>query len=75
VVSENFLVQCELVKSGGALGLLIDSIGDKEPLVERVLSTTDEINFPIWLVAHQLLKSSKRMRVVFDILAESLLTG
>lgn len=72
VISENHLVQWENTKLGIALGIMIETVGDKEPLVERVLPDSDVIIFPIWLVAHKQLKSSKRVRVVFDLLADSL---
>ena len=72
VISENHLVQWENTKLGIALGIMIEAVGDKEPLVERVLPDSEVIIFPIWLVAHKQLKSSKRVRVVFDMLADSL---
>jgi len=72
VVSENFLVQWELTKLGTGIGLMMEIVGDKEPLVERVQQESDAIQFPIWLVAHHQLKSSKRIRAVFDLLSESL---
>ena len=72
VVSENHLVQWEMTKLGVALGMMMEVVGDREPLVERVLPDSKAIVFPIWLVAHQQLKSSKRIRVVFDLLSDSL---
>lgn len=72
VVSENHLVQWEMTKQGGCLGMMMEVVGDREPRVERVLPDTDPILFPIWLVAHQQLKSSKRIRAVFDLLSDSL---
>jgi len=72
VVSENFLFQWELTKTGAGVGIMMDTIGDKEPLVERALQDSDGFVFPIWLVAHRQLKSSQRIRVVFDFLADSL---
>ena len=72
VISENHLVQWEITKQGIALGMMMEVIGDREPLVERVLPDADAIVFPIWLVAHQQLKSSKRIRAVFDLLSDSL---
>jgi DNA-binding transcriptional LysR family regulator len=72
VISENHLVQWEMIKQGVCLGIMMEYIGDKEPLVERVFLDTDAFEFPIWLVAHQQLRSSKRIRAVFDVLAESL---
>lgn len=75
VVSENILVQWEMTRCGTALGMMMESVGDEEPLVERVLPESDFILFPIWLVAHQQLKSSLRIRAVFDMLADGLSTS
>lgn len=72
VVSENHLVQWEITKLGIALGMQMELVGDREPLVERVLPDSEAIIFPIWLVAHKQLKSSKRIRAVFDLLSDSL---
>ena len=72
VISENHLVQWEMTKQGCAIGMMMDVVGDKEPLVERALPDAGAIIFPIWLVAHQQLKSSKRIRAVFDLLSDSL---
>lgn len=72
VASENHLVQWENTKLGIGLGIMIDAVGDREPLVERVLPESEVIIFPIWLVAHKQLKSSKHIRAVFDFLSDAL---
>jgi DNA-binding transcriptional LysR family regulator len=72
VVSENHLVQWEMVRQGFCLGIMMECVGDNESLVERVFVDLEAVKFPIWLVAHQQLRSSKRIRAVFDILAQSL---
>lgn len=72
LVSENHLVQWENIKFGITLGMTMEVIGDKEPLVERVLPDSEFILFPIWLVAHNQLKTSKSIRAVYDVLSESL---
>lgn len=72
VISQNLLVQWELTKSGVGMGMMMETIGDREPLVKRVLPDSDAIAFPIWLVAHRQLKNSRRIRVVFDLLADYL---
>lgn len=71
-ISANHLVQWEMVKQGFCLGIMMECIGDNEPRVERVFADEPAFGFPIWLVAHQQLRSSKRIRAVFDVLAESL---
>lgn len=72
VVSENHLVQWENTKLGITLGMMLETVGDREQLVERVLPDSEVIIFPIWLVAHKQLKSSKRIRAVFDMLSDLL---
>lgn len=72
VLSENLLVMWELVKHGLGIGILDGNIGDAEPLVRRVLPDLEPIMFPIWLVAHRELNTSRRVRVVFDLLAREL---
>lgn len=66
------LVQWELVKSGIGIGVMPSAIGDAEPLVQRVLPDLDPIVFPMWLIAHRELRTSRRVRLVFDMLAEAL---
>ena len=54
------------------IGGMLEEIGEAEPLVERVIPT---LSFPaddVWLVAHRELKTNKRVRRVFDFLAEAL---
>lgn len=72
ILAENFLVMWELVKHGLGIGVLDGNIGDAEPLVRRVLPDFEPFVFPIWLVAHRELQTSRRVRVVFDLLAEEL---
>ena len=72
VLAENYTVMWELVKQGVGIGILDGNIGDTEPLVERVLPDLEPLMFPIWLVAHRELNTSRRIRMVFDLLASSL---
>jgi DNA-binding transcriptional LysR family regulator len=72
ILSENILVMWECVKSGLGVGILDDAIADAEPLVRRVLPDLEPIVLPVWLVAHRELNTSRRVRVVFDLLAEEL---
>ena len=49
-----------------------ENIGDSEPLVQQVLPTLPAIEFPIWLTTHRELNTSRRVRIVFDLLAKEL---
>ena len=70
--TESYLVMWELVRQGAAIGVLDAYIGDADPLVRRVLPDLEPIVFPIWLVAHRELSTNRRIRMVYDFLAEEL---
>ncbi len=72
ILTENYLVMWALVKHGLGIGILDADIGDAEPLVRRVLPDLEPLKFPIWLVSHRELNTSRRVRVVFDLLAAEL---
>lgn len=72
VIVANHLVQWEMVKHGIGIGFMMADVGDAEPLVERVLPTLPAFETETWLVTHRELKTSCRLRVVFDYLASEL---
>jgi len=72
LIVANHLVQWEMVKHGSGIGFMMAEIGNAEPLVERVLPTFPAFETETWLVAHRELKNSRRLRVVFDYLADEL---
>jgi len=72
ILTENYLVMWEFVKIGLGVGILDGNIGDAEPAVVRVLPDLEPMMFPIWLVAHRELHSSRRIRMVYDLLATEL---
>ena len=72
LLTESYLVMWELVRQGAAIGILDTHIGDAEPRVQRVLPDLEPLTFPIWLVAHRELTTSRRIRMVFDFLAREL---
>ena len=72
IQTENHLVQWELVKQGLGIGIMPADIGDAEPSVQQVLPELEPITFPIWLTTHRELKTSRRVRLVFDLLATEL---
>jgi DNA-binding transcriptional LysR family regulator len=72
ILTENYLVMWELVKHGLGIGILDGAIGDAEPKFTRVLPDLAPLMYPIWLVAHRELKTSRRIRLVYDLLAKEL---
>jgi len=73
VLCDAQLVQWELVKQGAGIGVMVTRVGDAEPLVRRAAPWLPPFEFGIWLVAHRELNTSRRVRLVFDRLADELL--
>ncbi len=74
IVAENHLVQWQLCKQGAGICIVMDEVGDADPDVVQVVPEI-RIPVPVWLVTHRELRTSRRMRVVFDVLAETLGRG
>lgn len=73
--SENFVMSSssgvvvwELLRANLGISVLPDPLCQPDPTLERVLPELPPFQFPIWLVTHRELQTSKRIRVVFDLL-------
>lgn len=62
-----------LVREGLGIGAMMDEIAADTPGIVRVLDDVPPVRFPIWLVTHRELRTSLRIRVVFEALAQGLL--
>lgn len=72
LVSASGTVMIALAKQGLGIVPLIRYDADLIPELEPVLPELAPIPVPIWLVTHRELHSSRRIRLVFDLLAEAL---
>jgi DNA-binding transcriptional LysR family regulator len=70
--ASHHLVNRELARQGIGIGILIDSVGHQDPALVPVLTGFQLPTTEIWLVTHQELHTSRRVRVVFDYLAAAL---
>jgi DNA-binding transcriptional LysR family regulator len=61
-----------LVRQGLGIGAMMDEIARDTPGIVRVLDDLPPVRFPIWLVTHRELRTSRRIRVVFEGLAKGL---
>lgn len=64
-----------LVCQGMGIGAMMDDIARGTPGIVRVLDEVPPVRFPIWLVSHRELRTSRRIRVVFEALAQGLSEG
>ena len=60
------------MRAGLGIGGMIRDVADATPGIEQVLPTLPPIPVPYWLCTHRELATSRRIRVTFDLLAESL---
>lgn len=72
LITQSHFTQWELVKRGLGVGIMAEAVGEKEPIVRQVLPEFPAIIFPIWLTTHRELRSSRRVKLVFDLLAHEL---
>jgi DNA-binding transcriptional LysR family regulator len=61
-----------LVCEGMGIGAMMDKIALDTPGIVQVLNEVPSIQFPIWLVTHRELRTSRRIRIVFEALAKGL---
>lgn len=63
-----------LVRAGMGIGAMLDDLVADERDIVRVLDEVPPVPVPIWLVTHRELRTTKRIRIVFDMLAQVLET-
>lgn len=61
-----------LVRQGLGLGLLTPGTADRQPGLVRVFDGPPLLKVPLWLACHRDLKTSRRIRIVYDFLADEL---
>ena len=71
-VTANQHVQWALVTQGSGIGIMMEEVGDAEPRVTRALPDLPAFPVPTWLTSHRDVRTSRRVRVVFDMLARGL---
>lgn len=70
--SESGIVYWEMVRRGLGMGLMSRDVALLCPEVEMVLPDLPPGPMPIWLVTHRELRTSRRIRLVYDLLAEAI---
>lgn len=72
-LTSNSTVACwEMVRRGLGVSASLPEIAAVTPEVERILPTLRPIGVPFWLCSHQELHTSRRIRLVFERLAQEL---
>lgn len=72
ITSLNSIVLLEVVRRGDAIGILSEDMAELVPEAQLVLKEFPPIPVESWLVSHRELLTSRRIRTVFDLIAEEL---
>ncbi len=64
-VAANQLVQWALCRAGAGLCVMVNAVGAADPGVVRVVPEV-ELSIPRWLVCHRELRTSRRLRIVWE---------
>lgn len=72
VISDDHLVQWNLAKQGLGICFVMEEVGDADPEMVQVLPELPGLPIQMWLVTHRELRTSRRIRLVFDALGELL---
>lgn len=70
--SANGLAAWAMVRQGLGVAIMSREVANMTPEVEAILPEIVAPTFPVWLATHRELKTSPRIRIVFDLLAEAL---
>ncbi len=71
--TDDFIVQWQAVRAGLGIGFVADYIACTDADVVRVLPDVLKIpDLPMWLAVHREIRTSRRIRAVYDFLAEVL---
>ena len=71
--TDDFIVQWQAVRAGLGVGFLADYMARTDPDVVPVLADQLPIpSLPMWLAVHREIRTNRRIRAVFDLLAEAL---
>jgi len=72
LMSENSVAVWQMVRRGLGVGVMMREIAEMTPDIVPLLPDHPPAPVPIWLVSHRELRTSRRIRIVFDALAEAL---
>ena len=70
--TDNQLAQIAAVRAAFGIGVVQDAIARRDPSLLPVLRDAFVAHLPVWIVMHEDLRSTHRMRIVFDAVAAGL---
>lgn len=68
--SDSGLVAWEFARRSLGIIAMADDVASRHPEMEQVLPASLSVRFPVWLAVHRELATSRRIRLVYDLLVE-----
>jgi DNA-binding transcriptional LysR family regulator len=72
IVSESSAALWAMLQRGLGVGVMLTSVAERTPGLVRIAREAPCIQVPVWLVTHRELHTSRRVRIVFDTIADDL---
>jgi DNA-binding transcriptional LysR family regulator len=69
--TDSGVVMWEMMRAGIGIAVLPDNLWPQTDGIEPVFRDLAKISFPVWLATHRELRTSRRIRIVFDALADA----
>ena len=73
--SKSGIVGWEMARFGLGIAIMSDEVAADCPEMQRLFPEMEPLVFPVWLATHRELHTSRRIRLVFDLLADFLSAG
>ena len=70
--TDDLIAQWQAVRFGLGIGFLTTYVVRNDPSIQRILPEMLLPDFPMWLAVHREIRSNRRIRAVFDFLADAL---
>ena len=70
--TDSGVVMWEMMQAGLGIAVLPVGLWPEAAGVKPVLTGLDTVQFPVWLATHRELRTSRRIRIVFDAIADAL---
>lgn len=70
--TDNHLAQIAMVRAGCGIGVMQTPIAIRDPALTAILPEVFSAYLPVWIATHEDLRSTRRMRVVFDALVQGM---
>lgn len=72
VRSDDLIVQWQAVRAGAGIGFISNYLAKNDPDLVRVVPSIQVPPLPVWLAVHREIRTSPRIRKVYDLLAAAL---